>query len=96
MVFFLLQVRVPFFVMVPVPDSDPILVPFPDQTLSQSQSRHISGPGLCSGPGPVIFQVLALVPVPVPVISFGPVTQCVILRNVWPVRTLAKCIYNLI
>ena len=68
MFLFILQVLVPFFVMVPVQ--------VPDQTWSRSlvpvPVHHISGRGL--GPGPVIFLVPALVPVPVN--FFGPVTQC--------------------
>ena len=57
--------------MVQVPDPVPIPVPLPvpDQTWSRFWSNHISGPSL--GPGPVIFLVLALVPVKKLVLSYS-------------------------
>ena len=41
---------------------------------SWSRSRHISGPSLSPGPGPIIFLVPAFVPFPVN--NFGHITQC--------------------
>ena len=60
----------------------------------RSQFCHISGLGLGTSPGPIRFLVPALVPVPVPVTRFGPVTQWLLLHTAhngnvpWPRRSL--------
>ena len=55
---------------------------------SRSRFRNISGPGLRPGPGPIMCLVPALVPVPVPVKKFGPVTQWHAVLQHWSTAVL--------